>query len=222
MWSATWPVEVRELSKEFIQGNAIQVSIGSFETKANHNVKQIIEVIESTEKQNRLYNILREQLSINALGKLLVFTATKRQCDYLYRILKNDGFAVCVIHGDKQQYDRDFALNNFKTGKSQIMIATDVASRGIHIDNITCVINYDFPGNIEDYVHRIGRTGRCGNKGMAISFFTKSDSKRSFKLINVLKEAKQYIPQKLINLSKTISSSNSNMHSRSRYNKHNN
>eukprot|EP00483_Globobulimina_turgida_P010129 UN10148 len=84
------------------------------------------------------------------------------------------------------------------------MIATDVASRGIHIDDIHMVVNYDFPQNIEDYVHRIGRTGRCGNKGIAVSFFTRNDCKRAAKLINILKEAKQAVPKQLVQYSQMM------------------
>jgi len=101
------------------------------------------------------------------------------------------------MHGDKEQSDRDRALEDFKTGRCPVMVATDVASRGIHVEDITHVINYDFPLNIEDYVHRIGRTGRVGKKGTAISFFTRDDTKRATRLIEVLEEASQPVPKEL-------------------------
>ena len=232
MWSATWPKEVQQLSKKyFLTNDVIQVSIGSAlqDIKANHNVKQIIDCFDNNyEKQDKLYKVLsnekyynkHENMSSSSLNnikdkkKLLIFASTKKQCNYLYKILKQDGFLCCVIHGDKQQYERDDALESFKSGKNTIMIATDVASRGIHVNNIFVVVNYDFPQNIEDYVHRIGRTGRCGNKGIAISFFTKQDCKRANKLINILKEAKQEIPSKLIQYSQINPSSSNSGHSR--------
>jgi len=203
MWSATWPKEVQSLSRKyFLSNDVIQVSVGSAlqDIKANHNVKQIVDCFDSQfMKQEKLYRLLRSSEYQGV--KVLIFSSTKKQCNYLHRILCGDGFLCCCIHGDKQQNERDDALAQFKAGTRNIMIATDVASRGIHINNIYAVINYDMPQNIEDYVHRIGRTGRCGNKGVAVSFFTRSDCKRAHKLISILKEAKQEIPSKLVQYS---------------------
>ena len=164
---------------EFTSRDTIQVSIGSWDIKANHDVQQVVEIVQQWEKQNKLFARLRDNLGSNAQShqssalydgkKVLIFFATKRTCDDLNRQLRSHGWPCISIHGDKEQFERDRALNDFKTGKSPIMLATDVASRGIHVDDITLVINYDMPGNIEDYVHRIGRTGRCGKKGVAIS-----------------------------------------------------
>jgi len=108
-----------------------------------------------------------------------------------------------AIHGDKQQTERDWVLNEFKTGKSPIMVATDVASRGIDVRNITHVINFDYPNNSEDYVHRIGRTGRGGARGTAITFFTTNDAKQARDLLTVLREAKQQIPPELADMSRS-------------------
>jgi ATP-dependent RNA helicase DDX5/DBP2 len=101
------------------------------------------------------------------------------------------------IHGDKQQNERDWVLNEFKTGKSPIMVATDVASRGIDVRNITHVLNYDYPNNSEDYVHRIGRTGRAGQTGTAITLFTTENSKQARDLVQILQESKQQIDPRL-------------------------
>ena len=208
MWSATWPKEVQSLSRKYLGGDTIQVSVGSAlqnGAKANPNVKQIVQFPLTTyEKQDMLYKILREPE--NKSAKLLIFSSTKKQCDYLYQILKSDRYKVTVIHGDKQQHERDEALHSFKSGRTNIMIATDVASRGIHVNNIYMVINYDMPQNIEDYIHRIGRTGRCGNKGMAVSFFAESDSKRANKLASILKEANQEVPPKLLQYAQNATS----------------
>jgi len=204
MWSATWPKEVQQLSKKyFLTNDVIQVSVGSAlsNIKANHRVEQIIECLEggNYEKENKLYAILRDDRYYGkaALQKVLVFAGTKKQCDFLHKMLRNDGYRVTVIHGDKQQFERDEALASFKEGRTTIMIATDVASRGIHVNDIGLVLNFDMPQNIEDYVHRIGRTARCGKTGRAISFFTRNDAKRANKLIAILKDAKQPIPSKL-------------------------
>merc|ERR1719371_58904 len=102
-----------------------------------------------------------------------------------------------VIHGDKDQREREAVLADFKSGRRPVMIATDVAARGIDVKECKAVINYDFPGNVEDYVHRIGRTGRAGKKGNAYTFFTFKDAKKAGELIQLMKDANQEIPEDL-------------------------
>ncbi|KAL5469760.1 ATP-dependent RNA helicase dbp2 [Paraphaeosphaeria minitans] len=170
MWSATWPKEVRQLASDY-QKDFIQVNIGSMELSANHRIQQIVEVVTDFEKRDRMSKHL-ETIMNDKENKVLVFTGTKRVADEITRFLRQDGWPALSIHGDKQQNERDWVLDQFKTGKSPIMVATDVASRGIDVRNITHVLNYDYPNNSEDYVHRIGRTGRAGAKGTAITFFT--------------------------------------------------
>jgi len=103
------------------------------------------------------------------------------------------------MHGDKQQSQRDWTLKNFKSGRTMILVATDVAARGIHVNDIGLVVNYDFPNNCEDYVHRIGRTGRAGKTGNVVSFFNiKEDGKKAGALIKILKKNKQEVPQTLL------------------------
>lgn len=133
-------------------------------------------------------------------AKVLIFVATKRTADDLTANLRQDGWPALAIHGDKSQGERDWVLQQFKDGKSPIMVATDVASRGIHVNGINLVVNYDFPNNVEDYVHRIGRTGRAGAKGAAITYFTQKDSRKAKQLIEVLTEAKQEVPPELQNM----------------------
>lgn len=107
---------------------------------------------------------------------------------------------VQCIHGDREQIDREQALDDFKTGVAKILIATDVASRGLDIRGVTCVLNYDFPRNIEDYVHRIGRTGRAGKKGTSLTFVTREDWRMAHKLINIMVEANQEVPDELADM----------------------
>jgi len=107
---------------------------------------------------------------------------------------------VGVIHGGKEQSQRTFALNNFKTGSNAILVATDVAARGLDVQGVTHVVNFDFPRQIEDYVHRIGRTGRAGNMGTAHSFFTPEFSYLTPSLVNLLKESNQVIPPELMQI----------------------
>ncbi|RAH40531.1 DEAD-box ATP-dependent RNA helicase DBP2 [Aspergillus brunneoviolaceus CBS 621.78] len=195
MWSATWPKEVRQLASDFLN-DYIQVNIGSMDLSANHRITQIVEVVSEFEKRDRMIKHL-EKIMENRGNKCLIFTGTKRIADEITRFLRQDGWPALSIHGDKQQQERDWVLNEFKTGKSPIMVATDVASRGIDVRDITHVLNYDYPNNSEDYVHRIGRTGRAGNKGTAVTFFTTENSKQARDLVTILTEAKQQIDPRL-------------------------
>ncbi|RQM06420.1 hypothetical protein DH86_00002269 [Scytalidium sp. 3C] len=129
MWSATWPKEVRALASDFLN-DFIQVNIGSMELSANHRITQIVEVVSEFEKRDRMTKHL-EKIMEDKDNKVLIFTGTKRVADDITRFLRQDGWPALSIHGDKQQNERDWVLNEFKTGKSPIMVATDVASRGI-------------------------------------------------------------------------------------------
>ncbi|KAM7223649.1 Phosphomethylpyrimidine kinase domain containing protein [Rhypophila decipiens] len=189
MWSATWPKEVRAMASDFLT-DFIQVNIGSMELAANHRITQIVEHLEK---------VMDGKDNTN---KILIFTGTKRVADEITRFLRQDGWPALSIHGDKQQNERDWVLDQFKTGKSPIMVATDVASRGIDVRNITHVLNYDYPNNSEDYIHRIGRTGRAGAKGTAITLFTTDNAKQARDLVNVLQEAKQQIDPRLAEMAR--------------------
>ncbi|SBS88847.1 ATP-dependent RNA helicase DDX5, putative [Plasmodium malariae] len=113
--------------------------------------------------------------------------------------------ALC-IHGDKKQDERRWVLNDFKTGKSPILIATDVASRGLDIKNVKYVINFDFPNQIEDYVHRIGRTGRAGAHGASFTFLTSDKYRLAKDLVKILRESEQPVPPQLEKISFSVSS----------------
>ena len=166
LWSATWPRDVQQIAAQFLK-DPVKVTIGSDQLSANKRVKQVIHVLGGDyEKRNLLLKLLDSIMAGG--GKLLIFTGTKRGADDLCRQMRTDGWPALAIHGDKQQQERDWVLNEFKTGKAKIMIATDVAARGLDVKDITHVINYDMPGALEDYVHRIGRTGRAGNLFMII------------------------------------------------------
>ncbi|KAJ5456193.1 hypothetical protein N7530_011467 [Penicillium desertorum] len=195
MWSATWPKDVRQLASDFLS-DYIQVNVGSTDLSANHRITQIVEVVADFEKRDKMIKHL-EKIMEDRSNKCIIFTGTKRVADDITRFLRQDGWPALSIHGDKQQNERDWVLNEFKQGKSPIMVATDVASRGIDVRDITHVLNYDYPNNSEDYVHRIGRTARAGAKGTAITFFTTDNSKQARDLITILTEAKQQIDPRL-------------------------
>lgn len=153
MWSATWPKDVRQLAQDFLH-DYIQVNIGSMDLSANHRITQIVEIVSEFEKRDRMAKHLDRIMEANKHSKVLIFTGTKRVADDITRFLRQDGWpALCkfglsisfhyftnfmyiAIHGDKQQNERDWVLNEFKTGKSPIMVATDVASRGIGMMNL--------------------------------------------------------------------------------------
>lgn len=192
-WSATWPREVENLARQFLH-NAYKVIIGSQDLKANHSISQIVEVVSEYEKYPKLIKLLEE---IMDGSRILIFMETKKGCDQVTKQLRMDGWPALSIHGDKSQSERDWVLGEFKAGKSPIMTATDVAARGLDVKDIKCVINYDFPGSLEDYVHRIGRTGRAGAKGNAYSFFTAANGRFARELVSILQEAGQRVNPEL-------------------------
>ncbi|KAK9460841.1 P-loop containing nucleoside triphosphate hydrolase protein [Lipomyces oligophaga] len=200
MWSATWPKEVQRLANDYLH-DYIQVNVGSLELSASHNITQIVEVVTDMEKKDRLIKHLEKAME-KSDAKTLIFAGTKRIADEITRYLRQDGWPALAIHGDKAQSERDWVLNEFRTGKSPIMVATDVASRGIDVKDVKYVINYDYPNNSEDYVHRIGRTGRAGTTGTAITFFTSDNSKQARDLVTILSEAKQEIDPKLADMAR--------------------
>uniref|UniRef100_A0A182N220 RNA helicase n=1 Tax=Anopheles dirus TaxID=7168 RepID=A0A182N220_9DIPT len=195
MWSATWPKEIRKLAEEFLR-DYIQINIGSLNLAANENILQIIDCCEEYEKENRLFKLL-EQISSQNDGKTIIFVETKRKVDKIVNVIRRQGWRADGIHGDKSQKDRDYVLNTFRRSNNGILVATDVASRGLDVDDVKFVINFDFPNNTEDYVHRIGRTGRSTNKGTSYTFFTPANSSKATDLISVLQDANQYINPEL-------------------------
>ena len=106
---------------------------------------------------------------------IILLVSLHRKADELTRLMRRDGYPAMCIHGDKQQKERDWVLNEFKRGSTTILVATDVAARGLDVDDVKFVVNYDYPNNSEDYIHRIGRTGRRNNTGTAYTFFTSSN-----------------------------------------------
>merc|ERR1712020_645580 len=161
---------------------------------ANHNIMQIVDICEEHQKENKLARLLEE---IGSQDKMLVFVETKRKADELTRLMRKDGWPAMCIHGDKQQKEREWVLGEFKNGSTSILVATDVAARGLDVDDVKFVINYDYPSNSEDYIHRIGRTGRKGNTGTSYTLFTPQNSHKAQDLISVLTEAKQKVSQQL-------------------------
>jgi len=163
-FSATMPQSIRELADQFIKDPAL-VSIKPAATTAER-VEQFATLVNQAEKQALLTMTLREP----AIERVLVFTRTKHGADRVVRLLGGNGIAANAIHGNKSQANRERALAAFKTGEVKVLVATDIAARGIDVSGVSHVINFELPNVAEQYVHRIGRTARAGNDGIAISF----------------------------------------------------
>lgn len=202
MWSATWPFKIRDMADDFMaQKDFVHMTVGSSGLYVGHNIKQNIIVCEEDEKPVRLLDILD---SINAFNanerKTLIFTRTRRNADELAFNLKSREYKAKAIHGGFYQIERDRILANFRNGNIQILVATSVASRGLHIDNIKHVINYNFPTSIHEYIHRIGRTGRMNSNGSSYTLFTEDDFASANELVEILRETNQEIPSELLKI----------------------
>jgi ATP-dependent RNA helicase RhlE len=182
LFSATMPIAIRELAEMFLQDPA-KVSVSPVSSTAE-NVEQRIYFVEKTEKRNLLYHLIKNE----NLSDVLVFSRTKHGADNVVKALRKNNIAAEAIHGDKSQNARQRVLDAFKNKEVGVLVATDIAARGIDIDQLPFVINFDLPNIPETYVHRIGRTGRAGNGGIAISFCGKDEHpywKDIMKLIKV-------------------------------------
>jgi ATP-dependent RNA helicase RhlE len=165
-FSATMASDMEKIARSLVTDpKFIEVSQRG---KAAQNIHQVAYPVAPQSKMSLLLDLLERE----TFERVLVFTRTKRGADRLAHILEARSHSSNRIHGDRSQSQREAALRGFKSGKSRILVATDVAARGIDIDSVSHVINYDIPEAPEDYVHRIGRTGRAGNKGRAITLVT--------------------------------------------------
>ncbi|XP_022660339.1 ATP-dependent RNA helicase dbp2-like isoform X3 [Varroa destructor] len=198
MWSATWPKEVRMLAEDYLK-EYVQLNIGALSLSANHKITQVVEVCTEAEKDEKLM-ALQRKFSEEKDAKVLIFAETKKKVDDLSIRLRQCGFHAISIHGDKSQQERDWVLQGFRSGDCQTLVATDVAARGLDVDDIRYVVNYDYPHSSEDYIHRIGRTARSNKTGTAFTFFTSGNAKQARDLIGVLKEAGQMVTPELYQL----------------------
>lgn len=186
----------------------MQVNIGSLKLAANHNIRQIVEVCEEHEKEEKLMKLLKDMAN-DANSKMIIFVETKKKVDDITKAIRREGYTAIAIHGDKSQPERDYVLTEFRNGKSAILVATDVAARGLDVEDVKYVLNYDYPNSSEDYVHRIGRTGRCQQAGTAYAFFTSNNQRQAKDLISVLEEAGQIVNANLQELASATKNSQS-------------
>ena len=188
MFSATFPRDIQMLARDFLR-DYIFLSVGRVGS-TSENITQKVEYVEDPDKKSVLLDILHTHKG----GLTLIFVETKRMADALSDFLINQNFPATSIHGDRTQRERERALEVFRSGRFPILVATAVAARGLDIPNVTHVVNYDLPTDIDDYVHRIGRTGRAGNTGIATAFFNRGNRGVVRELIDLLKEANQEVP----------------------------
>ncbi|KAI9503055.1 RNA-dependent ATPase [Coemansia spiralis] len=202
MFSATWPKSVRNLADRFLN-SPVKVSIGSDEIAINERVQQIVEVVGGWEKNRKLTDLLQKYHK-SRKNRVLVFALYKKEASRIEGMLKDKGYNCTSIHGDKAQNQRLDAIEAFRNGSIPLLIATDVAARGLDIPDVEYVINYTFPLTIDDYTHRCGRTARAGKKGVAHTFFTEEDKKHSGELINMLRSANMTVPDNLLKFGTTV------------------
>jgi ATP-dependent RNA helicase DBP3 len=221
MFSATWPAVIQKIAGEYMV-NPVRVYVG-FEAivgsngvdsvddslSANKRVTQTVEVIEDRARGARLRQLLTQYAKNHSKKnpyRVLIFALYKKEAARLEGDLSRAGYAglVTSIHGDKAQDARTRALAQFKSGECPLLVATDVAARGLDIPNVELVINHTFPLTIEDYVHRIGRTGRAGKTGISYTLFQPSDKSHAGELQQVMKQAGQPVPDELMKFGSTI------------------
>jgi ATP-dependent RNA helicase DDX5/DBP2 len=204
-WSATWPKAVMRLAHDILGQDFIQVNIGSQDLAANKKIKQNIICCSGSEKESQLAKILQDiwnalpgDESTRQVPKIIIFANRKFQCDDLTWKLNQDQWPAASIHGDKAQNEREMILRDFKNGYCPILVATDVAARGLDIKDVQVVINFDFPSSVEDYVHRIGRTARGDSaEGVSYALICADDKGTVRDLVALLEEANQEVPQEL-------------------------
>ncbi|XP_074320755.1 DEAD-box ATP-dependent RNA helicase 37-like [Silene latifolia] len=196
LFSATFPKEIQRLASDFL-GDYIFLAVGRVGSSTDLIVQRV-EFVHESDKRSHLMDLLHAQRANGAHGKLsltLVFVETKKGADALEHWLSINGFPATSIHGDRTQQERELALRSFKTGNTPILVATDVAARGLDIPHVAHVINFDLPNDIDDYVHRIGRTGRAGKTGLATAFFNENNSSLARPLAELMQEASQEVPE---------------------------
>jgi superfamily II DNA/RNA helicase len=192
-FTATWPKSVQKMASKYMSADAYQLRVGETkELAANKSITQEFYQLTDNLKDNQLWLMLDK---VDDHARVIVFANTKRRCEALCKQVVKSGYGAVSIHGDKTQGEREAGLRDFVKGKAPVLFATDVAARGLDISDVTHVVNYDMPADLENYVHRIGRTGRAGKSGASVTFINPDyDMKCTPALIKVAEEAMQPVP----------------------------
>ncbi len=182
LFSATMPNEIKRLAEDFLSSDYETVKIAP-EQITVERIKQLAYRTDERNKFSTFIDVLQKTMG----KKSIVFTQTKAMADEVANRLREEGFNADAIHGDYSQAKRERVLKNFRTGRLDILVATDVAARGLDIKGVETVYNYDLPQDVESYIHRIGRTGRAGKEGLAVSFFTPSEDIQFQRILKITK-----------------------------------
>lgn len=199
LFSATFPRSVEVLARQVLT-NPVEIQVGG-RSVVNPDITQYVEIREPEERFLRLLELLGEWYE---RGKLLVFVASQDKCDSLFRDLLKAGYPCLSLHGGKDQSDRESTISDFKSNVCNVLVATSVAARGLDVKDLVLVVNYDCPNHHEDYVHRVGRTGRAGNKGTAVTFISPEEDQFAPDLVKALKESGAPVPADLAALAESF------------------
>lgn len=195
MFSATMPPAVERMAKAYLRHPAI-VKIGGDKKGGNKRIQQNVMVVSEAQKAGNLLTLARPK---TAEDKIIVFVNEKKRCDMVARQLEKSSIRCSILHGGKTQDQRELSLEGFRNGTFQVLVATDVAGRGLDIPDVTHVINYDMSHKIENYCHRIGRTGRAGKDGLATTLLTDENEEVMYDLKAYLESTDSAVPPKLAN-----------------------
>lgn len=196
LFSATFSPEIRKLARSILN-HPVEITVANKNQTAD-TVTQIVYKVSEQDKRSALLYLLMTHYS----EQVIVFANTKLEVNRLSRFLVQEGISAEPIHGDRSQFERTKTLEDFKAGKVQVLVATDVAARGLDVAGLPCVINYDLPFNPEDYVHRIGRTGRAGAEGTAIAFY--DEAEESMLLANIQQMVNKDFKQEQLDIPETF------------------
>lgn len=175
LFSATFSPEIKKLAQSYLR-SPVTVEVAR-QNAAADTVKQVVHMVASSDKQRAIVSVLEARTRQGLSRQCIIFTNSRLGCAKLARALERDGIKAGAIHGDKSQGERTLTLDAFKSGAIEVLVATDVAARGLDIPDMPCVINHELPYNAEDFIHRIGRTGRAGSKGDAIALVDASEKR---------------------------------------------
>ncbi|XP_064153272.1 ATP-dependent RNA helicase DDX4-like isoform X2 [Anguilla rostrata] len=190
LFSATYPEDIQRLAADFLKTDYLFLAVGQVGGACSDVEQNVYEVTQYAKRDK-----LVELLQTTGVERTMVFVETKRKADFIATFLCQENISTTSIHGDREQREREQALGDFRSGRCPVLVATSVAARGLDIEHVQHVVNFDLPSTVEEYVHRIGRTGRCGNTGRAVSFFDPAtDTPLARSLVKVLSGAQQEVP----------------------------
>jgi len=190
MFSATFPHTMEALARAALE-NPVEIQIGG-KSVVNSDIEQLVELRAEEDRFLRILELLGDWYE---RGKIIIFVASQDKADTMFKDLLKSGYPCLSLHGGKEQSDRQSTIADFKSDVCNVLVATSVAARGLDVKDLRLVINYDTPNHLEDYVHRVGRTGRAGQKGTAVTFISEDEEKFAPDLVKALKDSKQPVPK---------------------------